>query len=103
MKTPRKRKIYCLKCKKHTEHKVTQNKTTGNRSSLKRGSIARAKKRGQGTGYGNTGRYGSKPPVTKWKRAGSKTSKKIALKLTCSVCNTSRLLKQRRTKKVEFV
>jgi large subunit ribosomal protein L44e len=103
MKTPKTRNIYCKKCKKHTEHKSTHNKTTGNRGALKRGSIARAKKRGLGVGYGNLGNYGSKPAVSKWKRAGAKTSKKLALKLTCSQCSTSRLLQQRRTKKVEFV
>jgi large subunit ribosomal protein L44e len=103
MKTPKTRKSYCKKCKKHTEHKSTHNKTTGKRGALKRGSIDRAKKRGLGVGYGNLGIYGSKPAVSKWKRAGSKTSKKLALKLTCSECSTSRLLQQRRSKKVEFV
>lgn len=103
MKTPKTRKSYCKKCKKHTAHKSTQNKTTGNRGSLKRGSIARAKKRGLGTGFGNLGNYGSKPAMNKWKRSGFKTSKKIALKLTCSECNSSKLLEQKRSKKVEFV
>ena len=103
MKTPKTRNIYCKKCKSHKEHKSTHNKTTGNRGALKRGSITRAKKRGLGTGYGTLGNYGSRPAVSKWKRAGAKTSKKLALKLTCSECGTSRLLQQRRTKKVEFV
>ena len=103
MKTPKIRNSYCKKCKKHTKHKSAQNKTTGTRGALKRGSITRAKKRGLGTGFGNLGNYGSKPAMTKWKRSGFKTSKKIALKLTCSECSTSKLLQQRRAKKVEFV
>jgi large subunit ribosomal protein L44e len=103
MKTPKTRKAYCKKCKKHTQQKVTQNKTTGNRGALKRGSITRAKKRGLGVGYGNLGNYGSKPAVTKWKRAGAKTSKKVALKLTCVECKSSRILQQSRAKKIEFV
>ena len=45
----------------------------------------------------------SKPPVSKWKRAGAKTSKKVALKLTCSVCGKSHILSIGRSKKVEFV
>jgi len=103
MKTPKTRKSYCKKCKSHTEHKSGQNKTTGNRGSLKRGSLVRAKKRGLGRGFGNLGIYGSQPAIGKRKRTGSKTSKKIALKLTCSKCSTSKLLQQRRAKKVEFI
>jgi len=103
MKTPKIRKSYCKKCKTHTTHKSTTNKTTGTRGALKRGSITRAKKGGLGVGFGNLGNYGSKPAISKWKRAGSKTSKKLALKLTCNECNKSKLLKQRRAKKVEFI
>lgn len=103
MKIPKLKNAYCKKCKKHTKHKISQNKTTGIRGSLKRGSIARAKKRGLGVGYGNLGNYGSKPAVSKWKRAGYKTSKKVALKMTCSECNTSHILSLGRIKKPEFV
>jgi large subunit ribosomal protein L44e len=102
MKQPKAKKAYCKKCKKHTNHKIVLNKTTGNRGALKRGSITRAKKRGLGVGYGNLGNYGSKPAVTKWKRAGAKTSKKTALKLTCADCNTSQIQSKGRAKKVEF-
>jgi len=100
MKLPKTKKTYCPKCKKHTEHKIVQAKQTGIRGSLKRGSISRAKKRGLGRGYGNKGRWGSKPAITKWKRSGVKTSKKIVLKLTCKECNKSRLLNLKRAKKV---
>jgi large subunit ribosomal protein L44e len=102
MKVPKIKKSYCRTCKKHTEHKVAQAKTTGKRGSLKRGSINRAKKRGLGRGFGNLGNYGSKGALTSWKRYGAKTSKKIALKLTCAVCNKSQLLTLRRAKKVEI-
>ena len=102
MKIPKTKKAYCKKCNKHTPHKITLNKTTGKRGALKRGSIARAKKRGLGTGYGNLGKYGSKPAMTKWKRSGYKTSSKIALKLTCNECNKSRIESKGRAKKAEF-
>lgn len=101
MKIPKTKKTYCPKCKKHTEHKVSQAKSTGARGTLKRGSISRSKKRGLGRGAGNKGRWGSKPPITKWKRSGAKTSKTIVLKLTCKECNKSSILPLRRAKKVE--
>ena len=103
MKIPKNKKAYCKKCKKHTLHKVTENKTTGSRGSLKRGSITRAKKRGLGRGFGNLGIYGSQPAISKRKRTGSKTSKKTALKLTCTVCNYAHILQRKRSKKLEFV
>ena len=102
MKVPKSKKSYCPKCKKHTEHKLTTNKTTGKRGSLKRGSIQRARKRGLGRGFGNLGNYGSKGALTSWKRYGVKTSKKEALKMTCSTCNKSKLGKMPRAKKVTF-
>ena len=100
MKIPKTKRTYCPSCKKHTGFKVYQTKTGSKRGSLKRGSINRAKKRGLGTGYGNLGKYGSKPAISKWKRSGAKSSKKIVLKLTCNECTKSTLLKLRRAKKV---
>jgi large subunit ribosomal protein L44e len=102
MKVPKTKKAYCSKCKKHTEHKVSQSKSTGNRGTLKRGSISRSKRRGLGRGYGNLGKWGSKPAITKWKRAGVKTSKTLSLKLTCQECNKSEILTLKRAKKVEI-
>lgn len=52
---------------------------------MKRGSIDRARKRGLGRGFGNLGKWGSKPPVTKWKRK-TKSTKKTNLLYTCQVC-----------------
>ncbi len=81
--------------------KVTQLKTGTKRGSLKRGSIQRAKKRGLGVGYGNKGRWGSKP--TKPKMTGAKTSKKTYLKYTCKICSKSTMTAAGiRTKKLEL-
>ena len=70
MKLPKQIKRYCKFCKKHTVQKITQLKTGTKRGSLKKGSIQRAMRRGLGRGYGNKGRWGSKP--TKPKRTGAK-------------------------------
>jgi len=102
MKLPKQEKRYCKKCKKHTDHKLSQVKGK-ERSALKKGSIQRAKKRGEGRGYGNLGKYGSKPAIGKWKRTGAKASKKTNLKYTCTVCKKASLQKKGiRAKKVVF-
>ena len=90
MKLPKNVSRYCKKCKKHTLHKISIVKGK-ERGSLKRGSIERAQKRGRGIGYGNLGRWGSKPALTKFKMTGAKTSKKTNLKYTCDVCGKSSL------------
>src|SRR3989338_10000230 len=89
MKLPKAIKRYCPHCKKATEQKVEFYKSGGKRSSFSRGSIQRARKRGQGRGSGNLGKWGSKPPITRWKRTGAKGSKKTTLMYTCKVCNKS--------------
>ena len=101
MKSPKIKKAYCPKCKKHTDHKVAQAKNK-ERGSLKKGSIKRAKKRGRGTGFGNTGKWGSKPAISKWKRTGAKASKKINLILTCKECKKSTISATKRVKKLEL-
>lgn len=83
MKAPKKIKRYCPHCKTHTEHAVSIAKKR-DRGTLKRGSIARARKRGLGRGYGNKGRWGSKP--TKPKMMGKKTSKKHDFRYKCAKC-----------------
>lgn len=85
MKLKGNRKKYCKHCNKHTLQKVSQLKTGTKRGSLKRGSLGRARKRGRGRGFGNLGKYGSKPAVSKFKRT-IKGSKKVSLLFTCSVC-----------------
>ncbi len=95
---------YCPKCKKHTEHKVSQVSSGHKRGALKHGSLERAKKRGRGMGFGNKGKWGSKPAISKFKRTGAKISKKTNTKYTCSVCKKSTIQKKGiRTKKVEII
>ncbi|MFH0936474.1 MAG: 50S ribosomal protein L44e [Candidatus Woesearchaeota archaeon] len=84
MKIPKTMKRYCKHCKKHTEHVVSLAKRK-ERGALKHGSLLRGKKRGRGVGFGNKGRWGSKP--SKPKMTGKKSSKKADFRFTCKVCN----------------
>tara|TARA_Y100000310_G_C20699289_1_gene828202 strand:- start:7059 stop:7376 length:318 start_codon:yes stop_codon:yes gene_type:complete len=105
MKVPKQQKKYCPKCKKHTGMKVTQvkSKTRSSVHPISRGSNARMRARGLRRGLGNYNKY-SKPAISKFKRTGSKVSKKIALKYTCAECNKSfQLGEPTRAKKVEFI
>ena len=88
MKFPKKLKRYCPYCRKHSEHKVSDVSSGHKRSALKRGSIERAKLRGLGRGYGNKGKWGSKPAITKWKQK-TKSTKKTNILYTCLVCKKS--------------
>ncbi|MBS3090724.1 50S ribosomal protein L44e [Candidatus Pacearchaeota archaeon] len=88
MKLLKKTRRYCPFCKKHTEQKIGLVSSGHKRSSMKYGSIERAKKRGLGRGYGNLGKWGSKPPITKWKRK-TKSTKKTNLLYTCNICKKS--------------
>ena len=100
MKIPKSIRRYCKFCKKHTAQKVAEVKGR-ERGSLKHGSLQRAYKRGRGRGFGNKRKYGSKPPISKWKRTGAKTSKKTNLKYTCQVCKKTTIQKKGvRTKKL---
>ena len=103
MKIPKSMRRYCPYCKKHTEHKVAQakGKTHGTAKPLSKYGKKRA---GFKKGYGNLGRYGSKPPITKFKMAGKKSTKKTDLRYTCKTCNKTHTQKRGiRAKKVEFV
>jgi large subunit ribosomal protein L44e len=102
MKVPKNMKRLCKTCKTHTEHKVAQNKKK-TASSLKKGSKYRARLRGRARGVGNLGRY-SKPAVTKFKRTGSKSTKKTDLRYTCATCKKmSQQASGIRAKRVEFI
>ena len=90
MKVPKKTSRYCPVCKKHTDQKISIVSSGHKRSSMKKGSIERAKLRGRGRGYGNLGKWGSKPAITKWKRK-TKSTKKSNLMYTCPVCKKSTL------------
>lgn len=89
MKIPKKTNRYCKYCKKKTEQKVKLVSTGAKRGTLTRGSISRAKKRGRGRGFGNKGKWGSKPAVSKFKRK-SKTTKKTNIMYTCAICGKSK-------------
>jgi len=102
MKMPKITKRHCPKCKKHTEHKITQAKTRtpGSARPLGKGAKCRT---GFGKGIGNLGKYGSKPPISKWKMTGVKQTKKIDLRYQCKECKKSHIKKQGfRAKKLEF-
>lgn len=102
MKLPKTRKRYCPKCKKHTLQTISLAKKK-ERGSLKKGSLKRARKRGLGRGFGNLGKWGSKPAISKWKRAGAKISKHQDLRFKCKECGkTSVIKKAKRAKKIEF-
>ena len=103
MKIPKIVKRLCPYCKTHTEHKVTQAKKRGPGSARPLAKYAK-KRSGFGKGTGNLGRYGSKPPVGKFKMTGKKTSKKTDLRYECKECKKMHIQKQGiRAKRVEFV
>ena len=59
---------------------------------LSRGSTSREKKRGVRSGFGNLGRR-SKPGVKSWKRK-SKTTKRLGVLYTCTICKKSKGIKK---------
>ncbi|MFC1686185.1 50S ribosomal protein L44e [Nanoarchaeota archaeon] len=93
MKIPKVIKRFCPKCKTHTAQKVSQVSTGAKRGTMKKGSINRANLRGTGVGHGNHGRWGSKPPVTRWKRK-AKSTKRLSVKYTCKKCSKSTIIKR---------
>lgn len=103
MKIPKQVRRLCPKCKTHTEQKVTQAKrrTPGSAHPLAKAAKKRA---GFGKGYGNLGKYGSKPAISKFKMTGSKTSKKTDLRYECKICKKISMQSSgKRAKRVEFV
>ena len=98
MKLPKTTNRFCPYCKKKTIQKIKIVSTGGKRGALTRGSISRAKKRGLGTGFGNKGKWGSKPAVTKFKRK-TKTTKKTNIMYTCQECKKSKYRQGRRNKR----
>ena len=55
--------------------------------------MMRAKLRGRGRGFGNKGKWGSKPAASKFKRK-SKTTKKTNFMYTCQTCKKSHYQKK---------
>ena len=90
MQKPRKIKTYCPYCKKHTIHEVDKIKKR-KASELKQG---QRRFRRVMQGYGGFPR--PKP------EGREKTSKRIALKFKCSVCNKIHQPPNIRTKKLEI-
>ena len=93
MKIPKTTNRYCPSCNKKTKQKIKLVGTGFQRGTLTRGSIARAKSRGLGRGIGNKGKWGSKPPVSKFKRK-SKTTKKTNFLYVCDVCGKAKYQKK---------
>ena len=94
---------YCSKCRKHTAQEISLAKKK-DRGSLKWGSLQRGKKRGRGRNFGNKGRWGSKPPITKYNRTGAKQSKKHDLRYKCKVCGKMSVQRSGwRAKKLELI
>ncbi|NIA03736.1 MAG: 50S ribosomal protein L44e [Nitrospiraceae bacterium] len=102
MKIPKQIKKYCPYCKTVTTVKVVITKRK-KASAMKHGNKYRARLRGKARGHGNLGRY-SKRPITKWKKTGSKQTKKTDIKFVCTKCgkafNQSSGI---RAKKVELI
>jgi len=99
MKLPKKVNRLCPFCHKQTEQKISLVSTGHKRGSLKRGSMTRAKMRGRGVGYGNKGKWGSKPAVGSWKRK-TKATKRLVIMYTCGVCKKSKIARSRRVSKI---
>ncbi|MBW2967065.1 50S ribosomal protein L44e [Candidatus Woesearchaeota archaeon] len=102
MKLPKLVKRLCPYCKKHTEHKVSQAKkrTPGSSRPLAKSAKCRT---GFGKGFGNLGRYGSRPPIGNFKMTGKKVSKKTDLRYECKECKKLHTQKKGfRAKRVEF-
>ena len=93
MKVPKAVNRYCPYCNKKTKQKIKLVGTGFQRGTLTRGSISRAKSRGLGRGIGNKGKWGSKPPVSKFKRK-SKTTKKTNFLYICEKCGKAKYQKK---------
>ena len=95
MKFPKEKQRYCPYCKKHTSQLVltAKQKSRSSAHPMSRGSTSRCAARGQGVGYGNKGRYGSKPAIKSWKRK-TKVTKRITILFKCKVCNKMKGIKR---------
>ncbi|MFT4343121.1 MAG: 50S ribosomal protein L44e [Candidatus Woesearchaeota archaeon] len=104
MKIPKQIRRYNPVLKKHTVHKVVQAKKRTPGSTHPLAQFAK-KRTGFGKGTGNLGKYGSKPPVTKFKMTGKKTSKRIDFRYECTESRKQFVPRGKsfRTKKLELV
>ena len=90
MKMPKTKKTYCPKCRKHTVHEISKVKKR-KASELKAG---QRQFRRVLAGYGGFPR--ALP-------SGDKPTKKVNLKLTCTVCQKSQVIRGFRVKKLEIM
>jgi large subunit ribosomal protein L44e len=95
MKLPKTTKRHCPYCRKHTLHSiaVAKQKSRSSMRPLSRGSTSRAKSRGLRTGTGSHGKWGSKPPVQKWKRK-TKVTRRMTLEYKCKGCGKIHQIKK---------
>jgi len=86
MKLPKETKRYCLKCRKHTTHKVgtAKQRSRSTAHPMSRWGTQRVKLRSYRSGSGNLGRF-SKPAVKSWKRK-TKVTKRFTVTYTCLIC-----------------
>ena len=87
---PKKKRTFCKKCKKHSEHKVTQYKA-GKASNFAQGKRRYDRKQ---MGFG-----GQTKPIFHKK---AKTTKKITLRIECKECKSKSHLRLKRTKRFEL-
>ncbi|RMF88904.1 MAG: 50S ribosomal protein L44e [Methanobacteriota archaeon] len=90
MKMPKKKRTYCPTCRRHTPHDVSKTKKR-KASELKAG---QRQFRRVLAGYGGFPR--ALP-------SGDKPTKKVSLKLTCTECGKSHIIKGFRVKKLDLV
>ncbi len=94
MKHPKKIKILCPKCNKHTMHTVKQSSKKVRDSAHTMSQSAKRKIRHK-RGYGGHGKY-SKPSVSK------KPSQRLDLRFTCEECGKAHTKKGFRIRKFEL-
>jgi len=91
MKLPKETRRYCPYCRKHTITSIdtAKQKSRSAARPLSRGSSSRAESRGLKKGYGNKGKWGSKPPVSRWKRK-TKVTRRMTLMYRCKECGKAK-------------
>lgn len=87
---PKTRKTHCIKCNAHKTHKVSLYKKSKERPEAQ--GARRYKRKQQGFG-------GQTKPILRRK---AKTTKKVVLKMECSVCKTKQCKVFKRAKHVEI-
>ncbi|MFT4311766.1 MAG: hypothetical protein ACMXYF_00890 [Candidatus Woesearchaeota archaeon] len=103
MKIPKIIRRYNPFLRKHVDVKVVQAKKRTAGTAAPMGKFQKVRT-GFGKGTGNLGRYGSRPPVNKFKMTGKKRSKKVDIRFECQ--ETKKTFGKKspiRAKKLEFV